>query len=146
MSRNSFFSQVVTTLMSVAALWCAGPVVAAEESLVTAAEIYGTVSLNIYPNPDGTFTGVLKNNGTQAVRDVRLLVRHSWLWNDERNPGPIESNPARAEYYVVDSEVAAGSELRFRYAPNPPLSQRTDGRFVTTASIVGLTEVGAPQY
>jgi hypothetical protein len=119
---------------------------AMDERLVTPEEIYGTVSLRIEGGADGAFTGLLKNSGTQAVRNVRLLVNHSWLWKNERNPGPVENNPARAEYYVVGGEVPAGGELRFRYAPSPPLPQRTDGHFSTTATIVGLTEVGAPEF
>jgi hypothetical protein len=108
--------------------------------LVQPREIYGNVSLQFDASPDGSIRGVLKNYGAQGVRDVRLLVQHSWLWNDERNPGPAQGNPGRTEYYVVSGDVLPGGELQFRYAPTPPLMGRSDGRIITRPEIVGLTE------
>jgi hypothetical protein len=89
-------------------------------------------------------TGVLSNGGARPVRDVRLLVRHTWLWKNERHPGPPTDNPGRSSYYMVDGEVPPGGDLRFRYVPSPPLPVRTDGSFATTAEIVGFVEAGEP--
>ena len=114
----------------------------AARDLVAPGEIQASVALSSDVGEDGSIHGVLKNTGPQAVRDVRLLIHHTWLWRDERNPGPPQSNPGRTEYYVVEGEIAPGGTLGFHYVPSPPLPARTDGRFVTRAEIVGLVERG----
>jgi hypothetical protein len=121
------------------------PALAVDEELARPEEVRSTVALTYDAAADGTISGVLKNNGTTAARDVRLLIHHAWLWNDEKNPGPPSDNPARSSYYVVDGEIPPDGELRFRYTPSPPLPQRTDGRFRTSAEIVGVTEAVIPK-
>jgi hypothetical protein len=126
-------------------LACMSPALAVEEELASPEEVHGSVALTYNASADGTITGLLKNNGTTIAQDVRLLVHHAWLWSDEKHPGPPSENPARSAYYVVDGQIPPGGELRFRYTPNPTLPQRTDGRFRTTAEIVGITEATIPK-
>ena len=121
------------------------PATAIEEELGSAAEVQGPVALTYDAAADGTITGVLKNNSNAVAQDVRLLVHHAWLWNNEKHPGPPADNPARSNYYMVDGQIPPNGELKFRYTPNPPLLQRTDGRFRTTAEIVGVTEATIPK-
>ncbi|MBI3785600.1 MAG: hypothetical protein HY270_19580 [Deltaproteobacteria bacterium] len=68
------------------------------------------------------------------------MIRHAWLWKNERHPG--SDNPGRTDRYVVPGEVPAGGTLPFSYTIEPPLPNRSDGHFVTTVELVGLTEVG----
>jgi hypothetical protein len=89
---------------------------------------------------DGTVSGTLVNKSPRQVRDVRLLIRHAWVWKDERHPGA--DSPGTAEYYVVHSAVPAGGSLRFTRTPSPPLPQRSDGHFETSVEVVGFEEVG----
>jgi hypothetical protein len=89
---------------------------------------------------DGTVSGVLVNTSHHLVRDVRLLVRHTWLWANERSPG--EDSPGRTTYTTVHEDIPPGGSLPFTVRPNPPLPVRSDGRFETSVEVVGVTEIG----
>ncbi|MCX8071232.1 MAG: hypothetical protein N3C12_02095 [Candidatus Binatia bacterium] len=82
----------------------------------------------------------LVNQSPRRLADVRLLIRHSWLWNNERNPG--SDNPGRTDTYTIPDEIPAGGTYNLVYKIVPPLPRRHDGRFVTTVELIGFTEVG----
>ncbi|GIW44376.1 MAG: hypothetical protein KatS3mg077_1658 [Candidatus Binatia bacterium] len=82
----------------------------------------------------------LVNHSPRRLADVRLLIRHAWLWNNERNPGP--DNPGRTETYTLPDEIPAGGTYTLVHKIAPPLPRRSDGRFVTTVEVIGFTEVG----
>jgi hypothetical protein len=89
---------------------------------------------------DGSITGTVVNSSGIRIKDVVLLVTHAWSWSDERHPG--EDNPGRASYVRVPGEIAANRSLPFSYTPDPPLMNRKEGRFVTTAAVHSFSEVG----
>jgi len=89
---------------------------------------------------DGTVTGDLVNTSHRLVRDVRLLVRHTWLWAGERSPG--EDSPGRAAYPTVHEDIPPGGSRAFTVRPDPPLPVRSDGHFETSVEVVGATEIG----
>lgn len=136
---------LIASILGVLAVSQVSVATAIEEELGSAAEVQGPVALTFSAAADGTITGTLKNSGPTVAQDVRLLIHHAWLWNDEKNPGPPSENPARSNYYVVDGQIPPGGDLKFRYVPSPPLTQRSDGRFRTTAEIVGVTEATIPK-
>src|SRR5262249_22088363 len=86
---------------------------------------------------DGTVSATLVNHSNRPLRDIRVLVRHSWLWKNERKPG--DKNPSRAIYHVVPDLIAPGGEATFSYRPAPPLPARRDGHFVTAVDVVGYS-------
>lgn len=137
----------IVVLVALGAGLVGGPArAAADDDGGAAAVVYeNAVSVAVDSEAGGAMTGVVTNSGSRAVRDVRLLIRHVWLWKNERNPGPRSANPGRSAYYVVDGEIPPNGEIRFRYAPSPPLPSRTDGSFMTTAEVVSLTEVTAAE-
>lgn len=85
-------------------------------------------------------SGVLVNQSARLVREVRLVIRYAWLWNDERHPG--YDNPGRAVNYTVPGDIPPGGSLPFAYRPDSPLPSRSDGHFQTSVDVVGYTEVG----
>ncbi|HVM95986.1 MAG TPA: hypothetical protein VMT89_06335, partial [Candidatus Acidoferrales bacterium] len=89
---------------------------------------------------DGTVCGSIANHSDHPVRDIQLVVRHQWLWNNERHPG--KNYPGRAETINVADEIAPGAEAPFNYCAGKPLPQRSDGHFKTSVEVVGFTEVG----
>ena len=91
---------------------------------------------NLETTSRGAVTGVIANQSPTTVEDVRLLIRHTWFWKDEKHPG--EKSPGRAEYYTVAGEITPGGEQPFSYSPNPPLPQRADGHFETSVEIVSF--------
>ncbi|HEY2388375.1 MAG TPA: hypothetical protein VGK30_15580 [Candidatus Binatia bacterium] len=90
--------------------------------------------------PQGNISGVLVNNSHKELRDVRLLIHHTWLWRNEMKPG--DDSPGRVDYYTVRSQLPPNGEIDFKYRPEPPLPDRDDGRFETSVEVVGWTEIG----
>jgi hypothetical protein len=86
-------------------------------------------------------SGRLVNRSTRAVRDVKLGVRHVWLWNNERHPG--RDNPGRSDFYTLSDEVPSLGSVEFEYQFDPPLPQRSDGHFNTVVEVVSFLEIGS---
>lgn len=99
-----------------------------------------TVTLSNLTTSDQLITGALTNHSTRQVEDVHLLVNHSFLWKNERNPG--RNNPSRTEYYRVAKPIPPGASMTFEYRPDPALPQRADGTFMTTVEVVSFAEIG----
>jgi len=88
---------------------------------------------------NGDVAGVIENNSNVDVRNVQLLVRYTWHWNNEFQPGPESQNPGRAYFYTVRGSIPAGTFEEFSFEPPKPLTHRTDGHFETTVQIAGFT-------
>lgn len=137
--RTSTAIQVTWGLLAM--LYCApGPVAAQPPSLLSGREVVDIVDVADVTVRDGAVSGVLINRSSRVLRDVRLLIRHAWVWKDERQPG--EDNPGFAAYYVVRDTILPGGRLRFTHTPSSPLPRRTDGHFETSVEVVGFEEVG----
>lgn len=87
-------------------------------------------------------SGVLVNLSSKLVRGIRVRIDRSWLWADERHAGGAEESPGRTTIYTVPGEIPPGGHLPFTYRSDTPLPQRSDGRFETSVSVVGLEQVG----
>ncbi len=88
---------------------------------------------------DGTVSGVVVNRSGHILKDVRLLIDSTWLWDNEFRPGT--DGPGRADYVTLHEEIPPGGSARFTYRPEEPLPRRSDGRFVTNVRVHGVTEV-----
>lgn len=88
---------------------------------------------------NGDVSGELVNQSRYPVRDVDLLIRHTWLWKKEFQPG--QDDPGTAVYYTVQQTIPPGQSARFTYKPSSPLPSRGDGSYETTVSIAGFTQV-----
>ncbi len=97
------------------------------------------VELREQVQSDGSVRGVVSNLSNDPVQDIQLLVSHSWMWADEQNPG--EMGPGRARYVTLPGLLPPGKSVEFQYEPAPPLDFRSDGRFSTTAEIVGFDRI-----
>ena len=98
---------------------------------------------NVAAEPDGSVSGVIRNNSKNTVRDVQLFVRSTFLWKNEFRPG--KESPSVASYPTISGEIAPGGSLPFKFTPNPPLPKRMDGRFERpSVSIAGFTQVIQP--
>jgi hypothetical protein len=99
-----------------------------------------SVSLSNVKTSDQLITGTLTNASSRQIDDVHLLVNHSFLWKNERNPGRV--NPSRTEYFRVAKPIPPGASMTFEYRPNTPLPKRKDGTFMTTVEVVSFAEIG----
>ncbi len=88
---------------------------------------------------DGVVSGAVLNRSNHTVRAVQLFIRYTWLWDDERHPGKID--PGTSTYYTLTKEIAPGAKLPFTFTPTPSLPRVGAGRFQTTVSVAGYTEI-----
>jgi len=109
-------------------------------SLASSEQVEQTAVVRDIRVTGSSVSGVVVNHSPRLLRDVRVIVRHTWHWKNERHPG--DDNPGRAEELVIPGEASPRGTLPFTYALNQPLPQRNDGRFVTSAEVIGFTEVG----
>ena len=80
----------------------------------------------------------LLNLSSHRIRDVELLIRQIWHWNNEFRPGA--NPPGSAGYHMVTAEIPSGAPERFTYKLSPPPS-RSDGYFETVVTVAGFTEI-----
>jgi hypothetical protein len=117
-------------------LW---PVTAPAQTLRSREEAARVVTVGEHKIVDGVVSGEVWNRSPHLLRDVQLLIRYTWLWDDERHPG--KTDPGTSTYYTLPKEIASGARLPFTFSPSPPLPKVNAGRFQTTVSIAGYTEV-----
>ena len=123
------------------AMLCANSNVGYADALASGQDVAATVAVrDLQVQRDGTVSGALENTSHRLLRDVRLLVQHTWHWKSER--APRRDNPGRADYYTVPDEIPAGGTVRFTYKPKSPLPARSDGHFETSVEVMSFTEIG----
>lgn len=110
------------------------------ERVVAPGSIEDAISIVDLRTTNSLIEGSLVNNSDLEVKDVHLLVNHSFLWKNERNPG--RNNPSRTEYYKVLKPIPPGATMAFEHHLDPPLPKRNDGRFVTSVEVTSFAEVG----
>ncbi|MGH7772781.1 MAG: hypothetical protein ACREQA_11180 [Candidatus Binatia bacterium] len=88
---------------------------------------------------DNVVSGELLNKSRRSLRDVQLLIRYAWQWNNEFRPK--DDSPGDAVFYTVEKEIPPGGTVPFTYKPSSSLASRPDGNFVTTVSVAGFTEI-----
>jgi hypothetical protein len=115
------------------------PNLAISQTVLTKQEASRVLVLSNVSAQEGVVSGEIRNNSSNIVRDVQLLIRYEWLWKNEFHPG--KDDPGSSVYYNVPGEIPPGGTARFQYTPNPPLPKRTDGSFQISVSVAGFTEV-----
>lgn len=90
---------------------------------------------------DGKLYGKVVNKSTQAIRDVNLLIRHVWLWDDEYDPG--RDIYSTSTYLPVTGEIPAGGAKDFVYVPSLP--EIPGGHFETKIIVGGFRMVPKAQ-
>ncbi|HXQ23470.1 MAG TPA: hypothetical protein VN812_17465 [Candidatus Acidoferrales bacterium] len=113
--------------------------VTATAAVVPSSEAAQTIIINDLRVQGGSVSGTVVNKSSATVRRVELLLRQTWLWNNERHPGT--DSPGRTLPFTFAADVAPTASAPFTFQ-TPPLPQRSDGRFVTTMDVTGFTEVG----
>lgn len=139
MKPFSYGTLVAAALLT--ATLCPYPRAVRADALASPKDVAATVTIHdLEVQRDGSVSGLLENSSHRLLRDVRLLVRHTWLWKSER--ASHRNSPGRANYYTVPDEIPAGGQVRFAYKPKPPLPARSDGHFETSVDVMSYTEVG----
>ncbi len=103
------------------------------------AEIAAVLAIEKLSVQEGVVAGEILNRSSHTIRDVQVLIRNTWLWDEEFKPG--KDDPGTSFYYTLPKEIPAGGRLPFTYSPSPPLPKSSGGRFETTVAIAGYAEV-----
>jgi hypothetical protein len=120
----------------------AWPNFANPQAVLTKQEASRVLVLENVTAQDEVVSGEIRNNSTNLVRDVQLLIRYVWLWKNEFHPG--KDDPSRSDYYNLPGEIPPHGVTRFQYTPSSPLPKRTDGSFLVTVSVAGFAQVIPP--
>ena len=116
---------------------------AQSEVVTTKGDLAGNVELRDVRVDDGVVTGMVVNRSSNTLRDVQLLVRHVWVWADDRHPGEI--NPGTSSFVTVAGPIPAGGEAPFSFRhPSSAVESGTLGHFSTSVEAVGFTQVTVP--
>jgi hypothetical protein len=98
---------------------------------------------DVRAHDDGTVTGTIVNRSQARLRDVRLMVRYLWLWDNEFHPG--NDDRSRADYVSVPDEIPPGGRGEFTYRPATPIAGGRGGHFETDVRVASVVEVtGGP--
>lgn len=111
------------------------------KAILTGGAERGVIDVTDVSGNGNRVTATLVNNSSNRIRDIQLVIRHTFLWANERSPG--NDNPGRSEYFLVLGELAPNGKLAFEYQADPPLPERSDGTFETNIEVAGFTEEGA---
>jgi hypothetical protein len=115
------------------------PFVARSQNVRSEEETARIMAIENLAITDGVVSGELRNKSNHAVRDVQLFLRYTWLWEDERHPG--KTDPGTSTYYTLKETIQPGAKTNFTYRPSPPLPKISGGRFDTSVTIAGFTEI-----
>lgn len=106
------------------------------------AAIERIVSIDKVSVTDASVSGEVINRSRNALRDVQLLIRYIWLWDNETKPG--KNDPSVSFYYNLPGEIPPGGRASFTFKPSQALARTSGGHFETLASIAGFSEVFLP--
>ena len=123
---------VLATALVLTRAW-ANPIVSEERASTD-------VDVRILSIREGVVSALITNHSRRPLRDVRVLVRHQWIWRDERTHSG--DDPGRVAYRTVHEQIPPEVSVAFTYEPTPPLPSRSDGHFETSVEVVGYSEVG----
>ena len=126
-------------VLSMGAMLLTTPLPAWSQSVRAHDETARIVTIEKITVADSVVSGEVFNRSSNNVRDVQLLIRYTWLWDNETKPG--KDDPGTSTYYTLPKEIAPGARLPFSFKPSPPLPQVTGGHFETSVAIAGFAEV-----
>jgi hypothetical protein len=118
-------------------LWSANVAAQTVRSKDEVARIVSIEKLSV--KEDGTVSGEVRNRSAHTLRDVEILIRYTWLWDNEFRPG--SNDPSTAYIYRLPQEIPPNGTVPFTFSPSPPLPKVSGGRFVTSVSVAGFAEV-----
>ena len=110
---------------------------------ITDDDARSVVTVGAVTRRGNSVVGTLTNRGADEIRDLRLLIEIPFLWANEVKPG--DESPGRSTVLTVKGPLAPHGTLAFEFAPNPPLPERSDGRFGDPqVRVRGFNSIGTP--
>ena len=112
---------------------------ASPDAFLSVPEASNTVAVRNVSVRDDVVSGEIVNMSPRPLRDVQLLIRRIWHWENEFRPG--QNPPGSADYYTVDEEITPGGTRRFTYRLPSHSRSRSDGHFETTVTVAGFAAI-----
>jgi hypothetical protein len=110
----------------------------AEEQVVPQNRLARDVAVRNVEVDESSVSGTVVNNTDKVLRNVQLMIRRSWLWDDEFHPG--SNDPSRTEYYTVPQDVPPGGQVPFTYRSDSPVLDDRGGHFVTDVKVASVVQ------
>jgi hypothetical protein len=136
--KGNCWNAVASALLC-AAILVHAPTAVWPQSVKTQQDAERVLAIEKLTIKDGVVAGEVSNRSARLLRGVELFIRYTWLWDDEMKPGKVD--PGTSSYYTLQKEIAPGGRLAFTFQPSTPLTQMGGGRYQTSVTIAGFTEV-----
>ena len=132
-------SRTIVTALFVGMVVLTAPHTAMSQRVATREEVASILSIEKIAVANGTVSGEIHNRGPHSIREVQLLIRYTWLWDDERKPGKID--PGTSIYHTLTTDIRAGGSLPFTFTPSPPLPKVSGGHYEISVTVGGFAQV-----
>jgi hypothetical protein len=117
--------------------------IASAQVATTSANQEKTLTLHNVTMSGNRLLGEITNNSDQKLRDISLMLQHSWRWQDGRDP-KIEV-PLKAVLFKLKKELLPGETATFTHPVPLPENTQKDGQFVTDVSVAAFSVVPSEQ-
>ena len=87
----------------------------------------------------GKLVGKMRNTGPRTVRDIVVLVKHSWVWTKARGDGP--DSYSHSEYVRIDRALVPGDQAAFASVHTPVADVPEDANYFSEVKVSELTEI-----
>lgn len=134
--------QFIASGFALTLLICLEPAPARAETFLPAPEASQIVAVRNVTVQNDVVSGEVINMSARPLREVQLLVRRIWDWENEFQPG--NDNPGTAAYYTVGAVILPGKHAPFTYKLTSGTPSRSDGHLETIVSVAGFSEIYQP--
>ena len=115
------------------------PGIARAQLATTSANLEAALTVQNVTMNGNRLLGEITNNSGQKLRDISLMLQHSWRWQDGRDP-KIEV-PIDAVLLKLKKDLLPGETAAFTHFVLLPENTRKDGQFVTDVSVAAFSIV-----
>jgi len=112
---------------------------ASAQTVISANQADKIIEVRNLKSDVGVISGEIVNHSRYEVRNVELLIRNSWKWRNEFQPG--NDDLGTASYYMIERMIPAGAAAPFTYRVGATPTVRPDGQHETVVTVVGFSEI-----
>ncbi len=136
---SNWLKGCISFLLLIALAFVVWPNTARSQAVRSEKDVAAVVVLDKISVQNGAVSGTVHNKSSHIIRDLQLFIRYSWLWDNEFKPG--KDDPGTSTFYKLPQEIPPQGTISFTFTPATPLPKVSGGRFQTSVSIAGFTEV-----
>lgn len=131
--RTSIFAFLICALVLFATCgFCA------DETSVGQVDFNAIIDVETELVAPGKLVGKMRNTGSRTIRDIVVLVKHSWVWTKGSSAGDSYSH---SEYIRVDRALVPGDQAAFASVHTPVADVPEDANYFSDVKVSELTEI-----